>query len=98
MPSFFNLSKKIVFFLSTSRTGTKSLAEGLMRNDVTSPHQPPFSRLLTIASNYYLHGWLTKPILEWLVGRLREPQIFRSEYRYYLQVFSLDFFPAKLIA
>ena len=73
-----NGPEKIVFFLSTSRTGTKSLAEGLMRNDVNSPHQPPFSRLLTIASNYYLHGWLTKHMLEWLVGRLREPQIFRS--------------------
>jgi hypothetical protein len=93
-----NSPEKIVFFLSTSRTGTRSLAEGLMRDDAISPHQPPFSRLLTIASNYHLHGWLSKAFLKWLVCRLREPQIFRSDYRYYLQVFSLDYLPAKLIS
>ena len=89
--------EKIVFILSTSRTGTKSLAEGLKGDDICSPHQPNFSRLLTIASNYYLHGWVPKFILEWLVTRIREPQIFRSNCRYYIQVYSLDHLPSKVI-
>jgi hypothetical protein len=92
------MPEKIVFFLSTSRTGTKSLAEGLMRDDVFSPHQPPFSRLLTIASNYYLHGWFAKYRLEWLVKRLREPQLQKADCKYYMQVFSLDYLPAKIIS
>ena len=91
------MPEKIVFFLSTSRTGTKTLAEGLESDDILSPHQPPFSRLLTIASNCYLHGWLSKHMLEWLVYRLREPQIFSAQCRYYIQVFSLDHLPAKII-
>lgn len=92
------MPEKIVFILSTSRTGTKSLAEGLMSEDIFSPHQPPFSRLLTIASNYYLQGWLAKSILEWLVKRLREPQLQKADCKYYVQVFSLDFLPAKIIS
>jgi hypothetical protein len=90
--------EKIIFVLSTGRTGTKTLAEGLAAEDIRSPHQPPFSRLLTIASNCYLHGWLPSEILEWLVTRLREPQLLNSDSRYYVQVFSLDYFPAKIIS
>ena len=92
------MPEKIVFFLSTSRTGTKSLAEGLMNEQTLSPHQPSFSRLLTIASNYHLHGWLTKRWLEWLVSHLREPQILNADCQYYMQVFSLDYLPAKIIS
>lgn len=92
------MPEKIVFILSTSRTGTKTLAEGLASDQILSPHQPPFSRLLTIASNYYLHGWLPRRTLEWLVSRLREPQIIGADYRYYVQVFSLDYLPAKIIS
>jgi len=58
-----NMPKRIVFILSTGRTGTRTLAEGLNGGDILSRHQPPFSRLLTIASNYYLHGWLPGPDL-----------------------------------
>ena len=90
--------EKIVFVLSTGRTGTKTLAEGLAGDDIKSPHQPPFSRLLTIASNYYLHGWLPMSVLERLVIRLREPQILNSDCRDYVQVFSLDYLPAKIIS
>jgi hypothetical protein len=91
------MPEKVVFILSTSRTGTKTLAEGLAGGDILSPHQPPFSRLLTITSNYYLHGWISKRALEWLVARLREPQILRADCRYYVQVYSLDYLPAKII-
>jgi hypothetical protein len=90
--------EKIVFILSTGRTGTKTLAEGLAGDGIKSPHQPPFSRLLTIASSYYLHGWLPKNTLEWLVTHLREPQILKADCRYYIQVFSLDYLPAKIIS
>lgn len=93
-----SMPEKIVFILSTSRTGTKSLAEGLAGHDIVSPHQPPFSRLLTVASNYYLHGWLPEHALEWLVLHVREPQIFRSNCRYYMQVYSLDYMAAKIIS
>ena len=92
------MPEKTVFILSTGRTGTKTLAEGLAGDDILSPHQPPFSRLLTIASNYYLHGWLSKTFLERLVSRFREPQILQANCRYYIQVFSLDYIPAKLIS
>lgn len=92
------MPQKVAFILSTSRTGTKTLAEGLAGGDILSPHQPPFSRLLTIASNYYLHGWLPKRVLEWLVSRLREPQIFGADCRYYIQVYPLDYLPAKIIS
>jgi hypothetical protein len=92
------MPEKIVFVLSTSRTGTKTLAEGLAGDDICSPHQPPYSRLLTVASNYYLHGWLSRGVLEWLVARLREPQILKAHCRYYVQVFSLDYMPAKIIS
>lgn len=92
------MPERIVFILSTSRTGTKTLAEGLAGDDICSPHQPPFSRLLTIASNYHLHGWLPRGVLEWLVTRLREPQILNTDCRYYVQVFSLDYLPAKIIS
>ena len=92
------MPEKIVFILSTGRTGTKALAEGLAGDEVLSPHQPPFSRLLTIASNYYLHGWLPESMLRWLVNRTRLPQIQRANCRYYIQVFSLDHLPAKIIS
>lgn len=92
------MPEKIVFILSTARTGTKSLAEGLVGDDILSFHQPPFSRLLTVASNYYLHGWLPKRGLEWLVSSLREPQIVQAECRYYIQAYSLDHLPAKIIS
>ena len=87
----------IAFVLSTGRTGTKALAEGLAGDGVFSPHQPPYSRLLTIASNYYLHGWLPESSLRWLVNKVRLPQILASDCRYYVQVFSLDHLPAKII-
>jgi hypothetical protein len=92
------MPEKIVFILSTSRTGTKTLAEGLEGGDICSPHQPTHSRFLTVASNYYLHGWLPRKALEWLVTRLREPQILNAGCRYYVQVFSLDYLPAKIIS
>lgn len=92
------MPEKVVFVLSTSRTGTKTLAEGLAGDEIRSPHQPPYSRLLTIASNCYLHGWLPGGALEWLVARLREPQILNADCRYYIQVFSLDYLPAKVIS
>lgn len=92
------MPEKIVFVLSTGRTGTKTLAEGLAGANSKSPHQPPHSRFLTIASNYYLHGWLPKSVLKWFVTRLREPQILKSDYRYYIQTFSLDYLPAKIIS
>ena len=90
--------EKIVFILSTGRTGTKTLAEGLVGDNILSPHQPPHSRFLTIASNYYLHGWLAKPVLEGLVRHLREPQILQAKCQFYIQAFSLDYFPAKIIS
>lgn len=90
------MPEKVIFVLSTGRTGTKTLAEGLVGDEIKSPHQPPFSRLLTIAANYYLHGWLPWKGLEWLVVRLREPQILNADCRYYVQVFSLDYMPAKM--
>ena len=90
--------KKIAFILSTGRTGTKAIAEGLIGDDILSPHQPPYSRLLTIASNYYLHSWISRSFLKWLVYQLRWPQIKQAQARYYIQVFSLDHLPAKLIA
>jgi hypothetical protein len=92
------MPERIAFILSTGRTGTKTLAEGLAGGDILSPHQPPLSRLLTIASNYYLHGWLPERVLKWLVNRIRVPQIFQSNCRYYIQVFSLDYLPAKIIS
>jgi hypothetical protein len=90
--------EKIVFILSTARTGTRTLAEGLRSDDILSFHQPAFSRLLTIASNFYLHGWLPERALEWLVVRLREPQILGADCRYYVQAYSLDHLPAKIIS
>lgn len=93
-----SLPEKIVFILSTSRTGTKTLAAGLHSDDILSPHQPAYSRILTIASNYYLHGWISRRSLEWLVSCTREPQIMNASCRYYLQVFSLDYLPAKIIS
>ena len=93
-----DVPERIVFILSTSRTGTKTLAEGLAGGGILSFHQPPFSRLLTIASNYYLHGWLPKHALEWLVAQLREPQILTAGCSYYVQVYSLDYLPAKIIS
>ncbi|MFC1885016.1 hypothetical protein ACFL2O_09610 [Thermodesulfobacteriota bacterium] len=91
------MPQRIVFILSTSRTGTKALAEGLACDDVISPHQPPFSRLLTIASNYYLHGWLPEWFIKNLIFLIREPQIASASRRYYIQVFSLDHIPAKYL-
>lgn len=92
------MPEKVVFILSTGRTGTKTLAEGLAGDEIKSPHQPPYSRLLTVGSNYYLHGWLSQSVLKWLVTRLREPQILKADCRYYIQVFSLDYLPAKIIS
>jgi hypothetical protein len=92
------MPEKIVFILSTARTGTKTLAEGLRSDDILSLHQPAFSRLLTIASNFYLQGWLPERRLKWLVSRFREPQILGANCRYYVQAYSLDHLPAKIIS
>ena len=88
---------QIIFILSTSRTGTKALAEGLADEDIMSPHQPPFSRLLTVASNYYLHGWLPEWLIKRLVYLIRESQITSAPCKFYIQVFSLDHIPAKYL-
>ena len=90
--------EKIGFVLSTGRTGTKTLAEGLSGDGIASPHQPRYSRLLTVASNYYLHGWLPRRALEWLVVRIRGNQLGRANCHWYIQVFSLDHLPAKIIS
>ena len=92
------MPERTVFILSTGRTGTKTLANGLAEGNIRSLHQPPYSRILNIASNAYLHGWLSKGTLECLVTRLREPQIVNSDSCYYVQVFSLDYLPAKIIS
>jgi hypothetical protein len=90
--------ERIAFILSTGRTGTKALAEGLAGEGIKSTHQPPFSRLLTVASNYYLHGWLPDTALTWLVTKIRLPQILQSDCCYYIQVFPLDHLAAKIIS
>ncbi|MCI0521461.1 MAG: hypothetical protein L0Z70_14540 [Chloroflexi bacterium] len=92
------LPERVLFILSTSRTGTKSLAEGLDGGEVRAVHQPPHSRLLTVAGNYALHGWLPYPWLARLVYRLRLPQIASAGRPYYIQVFSLDILPAKIVS
>ncbi len=91
------MPEKVVFVLSTGRTGTKALAEGLCAEDVLSRHQPPFSRILTIAANYHLYGWLPLSMLEKMVEIIRERQIRKANCRYYVQAFALDFFPARII-
>jgi hypothetical protein len=91
--------KKVIFVLSTGRTGTKALAEGLKGSDgISSHHQPPFSRMLTVASNYYLHGWLSQKTLEHFVRKIRVPQILGTDCTYYIQTFSLDYLPAYIIS
>ena len=91
------MPRRIVFILSTGRTGTRALAEGLAGEGIESPHQPPFSRLLTIASNFYLHRWLPEPALNLLVQLIRSRQINKSKADLYCQVFALDHLPAKII-
>lgn len=92
------MPERIVFILSTARTGTRALAEGLNGGEVCSPHQPPYSRPLTIADNFYLHGWLPQRVLEGLVMRWRAPQIRGVACRYYVQLFSLDYWPAFILS
>jgi hypothetical protein len=92
------MPEKIVFILSTGRTGTKALAEGLADEETMSAHQPPFSRLLTIASNYTVAGWLPRDVLERLVFLIRGPQILHAACRYYIQAFALDHLPAKIFS
>ena len=89
---------RILFILSTARTGTKALAEGLAGGDVLSPHQPPNSRILTILGNFHLHGWLPRRALEAAAMRWRAPQITNAPCRYYIQVFSLDYWPAYILS
>jgi hypothetical protein len=93
-----SLPERVLFILSTSRTGTKSLAEGLDGGEACAVHQPAHSRLITVAGNYALHGWLPYPWLARLIYRLRLPQIAASGRKYYIQVFSLDILPAKIIS
>ncbi len=90
--------QRVIFVLSTGRTGTKSLAQGLDSPAVKSLHQPPFSRMLTIASNCCLHGWLTYAVLRRCVLRIRGKQIRSCHRPVYCQVFSLDHLPAKIIS
>ena len=59
-----------------------------------SPHQPPFSRLLTIASNFYIAGILPKRTMKQLIFMVRKPQVASSKKRYYIQAFALDHIPA----
>jgi len=89
------MPEKIVFILSTGRTGTKALAEGLANEETISPHQPPFSRALTVASNYAICGRLPKGVVERLIALIRGPQIAHAPCRYYIQAFALDHLPAK---
>jgi len=88
---------KVIFFLSTGRTGTKALAEGLEGNGIVSVHQPPYSRILTIASNYYLHGWLPRFALVKLTEWIRLKQIDSANGHTYVQVFALDHLAAKIV-
>lgn len=86
------------FILSTARTGTKALAEGLAGPDVQSPHQPPFSRLLTVTGNFVLHGRMPRSVFERLVRIIRIRQIEAGKCRVYVQVFSLDYMAAEVVS
>lgn len=91
------MPEHVAFILSTARTGTRAFAEGLAGDGVCSPHQPPWSRLLTCVSNYHLHGWAPLALVRALTHAIRLRQIRGSGARVYAEVFSLDHLPAKIL-
>ena len=91
------MPEKVAFILSTGRTGTRALAEGLAGTTIASPHQPPFSRPLTILSNFYFNGILPKSCIDRLVCATRLRQVTRATQEHYIQVFSLDHMPARIV-
>ena len=92
-----DLPERVVFILSTARTGTKAFAEGLAGEVLECHHQPPGSRLLTCASNLWLDGLLPTRALQALVRRIRIPQIRKAKCRHYVQSFAFDHLAAKIL-
>lgn len=91
------LPRRIVFMLSTARTGTKAFAEGLTGQAIENHHQPPGSRLLTCASNLWLGGLFPTRWLSALVRRIRLPQIRGSTAPHYIQSFAFDHLAARIL-
>jgi hypothetical protein len=91
------LPKRIVFLLSTARTGTKAFAEGLTGQGIENHHQPPGSRILTCASNLWLNGLFPTRGLYSLVRRIRLPQIRGSMAHHYIQSFAFDHVAARIL-
>jgi len=90
---------KVVFIISTGRTGTKALAEFFNSNfdSVAAYHQPSFSRIVNVASNLYLCGKLNGNSLHRLVRKLKKRRIEKTPEQFYIEANSLNYGVSKIL-
>jgi len=77
----------IVLFVSTGRTGTKSLANFFREyfNNVESHHQPRYSRFINVFSNMYLSNIYPHELLRKFVYKYKISDILSCEKEYYIE-------------
>lgn len=90
---------KVVFFISTGRTGTKSLAGFFSEyyNNVESHHQPRYSRFINVFSNMYLSNIYPHELLRKFVYKYKLPDILSCEKEYYIEANTMNYAIADII-
>jgi len=87
------LVEKIILFVSTGRTGTKTLANFFKDTfpEVTSYHQPAYSRVINVFSNMYLSNILPESFLKRFVYYYKFPQILSCKTRIYVEANTMNY-------
>lgn len=88
-----SMMDKIVLFISTGRTGTKSLANFFSKyfNNVESHHEPQYSRLIEILSNMYLSNIYPHKLLRKFIYKYKLPNILSCEKEYYVETNPMNY-------
>jgi hypothetical protein len=87
------LLDKILLFVSTGRTGTKTLANFFKDTfpNVTSVHQPPYSRFINVFSNMYLSNCLPESFLRRFVSSYKFPQVLGLDSDVYVEANTMNY-------
>lgn len=95
----FKMANKNVLFVSTGRTGTKTLASFFSHyfDNSVGNHQPPHSRFFNMFSNMYVSGIFTYSFLDRLVYKYKIPQIISSSKDYYVEANTMNYIISKNI-
>lgn len=88
-----DLVEKVLLFVSTGRTGTKTLANFFKDTfpEVASYHQPAYSRFINVFSNMYLSNLLPESFLRGFIFSFKFPQIAECKSKIYVEANTMNY-------